>query len=227
MTSVWSVRLAMTALALMIVVSTILSGVVVVAFETPIDSMDISDPKVLLFVVLANCIGVFSGLVYAFRAIGPTAFQWSPCSREDAAWAVAMVVPSFGIGNLIAIVAGYLGVHSEPQMIVEAMLTTTSLPALIGTLAYAIVGASILEEALFRGVVQPAFVHRFGVVSGIAVTSVLFGLVHMADVWVVVPLIMVGAIAGWLRHRTGGLGAPILFHAAHNAVAFGFTVMAT
>ena len=223
----WSIRLALTSLALMIVVSSLLSGVVMVAFDAPIDTMDLSEPRVLLFIVLANFIGVLSALLYAARTIGRSAFKWTPCSLHDAGWAIAMVVPSFGIGNLVAIVAGHLGVNSEPQMIVEAMLTTTSMAALVGALAYAIIGASILEEALFRGVLQPTLVHRFGPAGGIAVTSMLFGLVHMADIWAVVPLMMVGAIAGWLRHRTGGLGAPILFHAVHNAAAFGFMVMAT
>lgn len=69
------------------------------------------------------------------------------------------------------------------------------------------------EEAFFRGAVQQEF--------GLLVASVLFGVVHVGpdrryllwSAWAVVA----GLIFGLLYEFTGGLLAPILAHAGHNA----------
>ncbi len=69
------------------------------------------------------------------------------------------------------------------------------------------------EEVFFRGAVQQEF--------GLLVASLLFGVVHVGpdrryllwSVWAVVA----GLIFGLLYEFTGGLLAPILAHAGHNA----------
>jgi membrane protease YdiL (CAAX protease family) len=41
----------------------------------------------------------------------------------------------------------------------------------------------------------------------------------------VIPCVVIGGVAGWLRHRSGGLGAPVLFHGMNNAIAVSLTVL--
>ena len=62
-------------------------------------------------------------------------------------------------------------------------------------------------------------IRRFGAVGGIVITSLIFGLIHAVDPWSIIPVVAIGIIAGWLRHRSGGLGAPIVFHGLNNGVA--------
>lgn len=69
------------------------------------------------------------------------------------------------------------------------------------------------EEVLFRGAVQQEF--------GLLVASILFGVVHVGPdrrylLWSAWALVA-GLIFGVLYEVTGGLLAPILAHAAHNA----------
>jgi membrane protease YdiL (CAAX protease family) len=69
------------------------------------------------------------------------------------------------------------------------------------------------EEVFFRGAVQQEF--------GLVVASVLFGVVHVGPdrrylVWTVWA-IAAGFLFGVLYDVSGGLLAPILAHAAHNA----------
>ena len=218
---------ALRALAVMVFVSSLLSwGVMLLWHESP-NAADAGDPPLLMGLLLASAVGLSAAIALAVRSIGWGSVRWRPCSREDAMWAVLMVIPSLGIGYACTAVLTRIGLDSKPQMIVEGMLTTPSATALALGLAYSLVGAPILEEGLFRGIIQPAFSARFGAAAGISVTAVLFGLVHLADPWAVVPIVAIGAIAGWLRHRSGGLGAPVLFHSTNNLVAFGFTVLAS
>jgi membrane protease YdiL (CAAX protease family) len=87
------------------------------------------------------------------------------------------------------------------------------------------VGAPIVEELFFRGLVQTRLVGRLGPVRGIAVASLLFGAAHLIG-WVG-PLTLVYALAvagagvalGTIRHLTGRLGTSMVAHCLFNAQA--------
>ena len=51
---------------------------------------------------------------------------------------------------------------------------------------------------------------------GILLTALIFGAVHAAQPQAVVPMILLGAILGWLYERCGGLLAPITMHVCFN-----------
>jgi membrane protease YdiL (CAAX protease family) len=87
------------------------------------------------------------------------------------------------------------------------------------------VGAPLIEELFFRGLLQTRLVGRLGVVPGIAVASVLFGAAHMinwqgVDTFVYAWAIVGGGLVlGIIRHVTGRLGPAIVAHAIFNGIA--------
>lgn len=91
--------------------------------------------------------------------------------------------------------------------------------------ATACLGAPIVEELFFRGLVQTRLVGRWGAVPGITVTSVLFGAAHLlgwqgpASLLAAAAIAAGGAVLGYLRHRTGRLGTSTVAHALFNGVA--------
>lgn len=94
--------------------------------------------------------------------------------------------------------------------------------------AYAVsacVGAPIVEELFFRGLVQSRLVWRWGAARGIAVTSVLFGAAHLigwqgpASLLAATAIAAGGAVLGYLRHRTGRLGTSTIAHGIFNGFA--------
>ncbi len=89
-----------------------------------------------------------------------------------------------------------------------------------------VVGAPIVEELFFRGALQRALIRRLGPVAGIAVTSVVFGVLHLSGnvsagsaITLVAELAAFGALLSLLALRTGRLGAGMVAHATFNAVA--------
>jgi membrane protease YdiL (CAAX protease family) len=87
------------------------------------------------------------------------------------------------------------------------------------------VGAPLVEELFFRGLLQTRLVGRFGVVPGIAGASLLFGAAHLinwqgpstfAYAWAVAGG---GLVLGTMRHLTGRLGPGVIAHAIFNALA--------
>jgi membrane protease YdiL (CAAX protease family) len=99
----------------------------------------------------------------------------------------------------------------------------------LGVLEMALVVAGIapiVEEWLYRGVIQQGVVARLGKLPGVALAAFYFSLAHLNPVaspaHVVVTLAStwpLGAALGLLRLATGSLAAPILLHALYNALA--------
>jgi membrane protease YdiL (CAAX protease family) len=87
------------------------------------------------------------------------------------------------------------------------------------------VGAPLVEELFFRGLLQTRLVGRYGAVTGIGVASLLFGAAHMINWQGVDSFVYAWAIAGGglvlglLHHLTGRLGPAIMAHALFNAMA--------
>lgn len=87
------------------------------------------------------------------------------------------------------------------------------------------VGAPLVEELFFRGLIQTRLVGRVGPVVGIGITSVLFGAAHLIG-WVG-PITLVyalgiaggGVALGTIRHITGRLGTSMVAHSLFNAQA--------
>jgi hypothetical protein len=79
--------------------------------------------------------------------------------------------------------------------------------------------AGIGEEALFRGVIQTALAGRLPVWSAIAITAVLFGVVHWATAIYALLAGLIGAYLGLLYHLTDNLLAPIVTHALYDLAA--------
>lgn len=78
------------------------------------------------------------------------------------------------------------------------------------------IGAPVVEEIFYRGLVQPALIRKTNVPVGIALASAIFGAVHFALVEFL-PLTVVGLAFGILAHRTGRLMPAIIAHVTFNA----------
>jgi hypothetical protein len=79
------------------------------------------------------------------------------------------------------------------------------------------VGAPIVEELFFRGLLLRSLTRWLGPVIGISGSAVLFGLAHF-EALQLAGLILFGVILGVLAYRTGRLGAGMAAHCAFNAV---------
>ncbi len=87
----------------------------------------------------------------------------------------------------------------------------------------ALVVAPIVEEILFRGLLQRWLVKKWGPWIGILVASAVFGLVHRIPQQMVAGFCM-GAILGWTYWRTGSLLSAMLLHAINNALSVFLTL---
>jgi membrane protease YdiL (CAAX protease family) len=123
------------------------------------------------------------------------------------------------VGFLLALATAYgIGIV---RFIGESAVTPRLLSGIGG--AVLIIGLRTFgEEFFFRAWLQPLLVRSWGVPLGLAITSILFGLVHVfsrgVPPVVLVNVTLAGAFFGLIALRTGGLAAPFAAHWAWNAI---------
>jgi membrane protease YdiL (CAAX protease family) len=81
-----------------------------------------------------------------------------------------------------------------------------------------VVGAPIIEELFFRGLLMRSIQARWNDGIALVVSSVFFAFVHFQPIQFF-GLVLFGLIAGTCAQRTGRLGMSILAHAAFNGTA--------
>lgn len=90
----------------------------------------------------------------------------------------------------------------------------------------AIIGAPIVEEMVFRGLLQPAVRSMLGPWAAVLITGAMFTLLHVprspesgGATWLAIPTLAVLSLAlGIARERSGRLGVPVVMHIAFNAL---------
>ena len=77
--------------------------------------------------------------------------------------------------------------------------------------------APFFEETVFRGVMLPLFVRRFGLGAGVLLTSALFAGIHM-NLQATAPLFVVAVGCSLAYVYTGSLWVPVTMHALFNGI---------
>jgi uncharacterized protein len=83
-----------------------------------------------------------------------------------------------------------------------------------------VIAAPVAEEMIFRGFLYRGWSQTWlGPSGAIVLTAIVFGLGHFQyDIVSVGSITISGLLLGWLRRWSGSLVAPILAHAANNAI---------
>ncbi len=98
-----------------------------------------------------------------------------------------------------------------------ASIPRTPLNITVGFLAIAGL-APLIEELLFRGLLQKSLAHKMPVWAAITLSALAFSLVHMQP-YAIPALMAIGSAFGYIYHKTGSLRVTIILHMLNNAVA--------
>lgn len=79
------------------------------------------------------------------------------------------------------------------------------------------IGAPIAEETVFRGIVLPSAMAKWGAALGVLVTSLVFAAMHLS-VFAFLPILAVAWVLASLRMRSGSLWPAIVCHATFNCI---------
>ena len=128
----------------------------------------------------------------------------------------ALQFPLHEVANLLSELGGVFAVDPVTQARLRELVRIDGvLDAITVPLAVVAIPA-ISEELLFRGLVLPGVERRHGASVALAVSSLAFGLIHVAPVAVVYAT-LAGFVLGWVRLRTGSVLPCVALHGAFNA----------
>lgn len=129
--------------------------------------------------------------------------------------------PILILWGIILIIAS--GVVIEPLLELFPEQWFTMLNRYMGSgiwaIVTAVVAAPILEELLFRGVIQRSISLKYGGLVGVVVAAAIFGIIHFNPVQVVNAFV-VGLILGFIYYKTNSLISVMIIHAVNNAMAY-------
>lgn len=151
-------------------------------------------------------------------ALGVTA----GASRANALQCVGAVLFLLGVQEIIlAVISSVLpdlfsaGAWWEG---VDEIMAFGPLPlAFVDTLD-AVVGAPIVEEIIFRGLLFGALVRSMGFTAAAIISSVVFAAVHGYGLEGTIAVTVTGSLLCWVYWRTGRLWTAMLAHGVHNAL---------
>lgn len=86
------------------------------------------------------------------------------------------------------------------------------------------IGAPVVEEIFYRGLVFTALANRFGLITGGIASSILFGVSHYSDssingLFAILLTTILGCVLAYARVKSGGIFLPIVIHIGFNSVA--------
>lgn len=113
-----------------------------------------------------------------------------------------------------------MGVEIGVQPVMQMLLNAASYPwwgqVILALLAIVVVPA--IEEILFRGIALPALSKSYGLVVGIILTSLVFGVMHV-HVPSYLPLFLLSVGLCLAYAYTGSILVPIIIHSTFNLVS--------
>ena len=101
---------------------------------------------------------------------------------------------------------------------IKAVVHANSIPELIFVLFVVAVVPAVIEECLFRGLIQRTLDRLMSPIVSAVLTGTIFGLFHL-NPFDIVTLIGLGVFLGLLRYRSQNLLLPISAHFLNNAMA--------
>jgi membrane protease YdiL (CAAX protease family) len=78
--------------------------------------------------------------------------------------------------------------------------------------------APLIEEFIFRGIIQKNLQSKISVRKAIVITSILFGIVHL-NPWQFISAFTISLFIGWVYYRTNNIVNCILIHFFNNAIS--------
>ncbi len=104
------------------------------------------------------------------------------------------------------------------EELLKTLVKAESVPELVFVILVVALVPAIVEEMMFRGVVQTAFERAMSPLAATVLTGTIFALFHL-NPFDLVPLVVLGCFLGFLRQRSRSILLPMAVHGLNNLMA--------
>lgn len=135
-------------------------------------------------------------------------------------WPRRYWAPLVVLGMALVSLQGLERFFHVPKHIPLEDFLSTPLAAIL-TAIFAVSFGPLMEELFFRGFLYPVIERRAGMFVAIVITSILFGLIHAAQLGFALGLVLiiflVGTVLTIVRAKTGSVAASFVVHVSYNS----------
>ncbi len=111
-------------------------------------------------------------------------------------------------------------IYPMPEEIYQAIAATMKINNFFEFITVSvgvIIVAGVVEEALFRGLLQRTLEYRRGVTRAITTSSLIFALIHL-NPWWVIQILLLGMLLGIMAWRANSILPCVIVHAVNNGL---------
>lgn len=156
----------------------------------------------------------------SWKAVGVQSFplkEW----KVIAFWTIILIIVSLAL----VIAMSFLGIGTANSK-TESLQSQMTLINFIIVFVSASIISPIYEEIFYRGFLYRFFSSRYGVLSGMIISSIIFTVVHIPTYNTLPVNFVSGLIFSWVYHKTGSVLPSILIHGIFNGIAVILTFIA-
>ncbi|MBO5021933.1 MAG: CPBP family intramembrane metalloprotease [Clostridia bacterium] len=191
-----------------------------------IKATEITESLVFNAIYLSITLLLYLAIFFAYNKINKVSFK-AVNLKFKMPWHTYLILIAVGVLSLLGVnyfigaTDNFLSLIGFPIKEGLPMVNPTSFPLYLLALLLMAVIPAICEELLFRGVILHGLRDRFGTWASIALSALMFALMHGNLQQFVYPFIL-GGIMGWLVTKTGSLFSSMLVHFINNFLVVTF-----
>lgn len=156
---------------------------------------------------------------HSWKAVGVQSFplrEW----KLIAVWSAILIVVSIAL----VIAMSFLGIGTENSKTESLQSQMTLLNFGIGFVSAAVI-SPIYEEIVYRGFFYRFFSSRYGILSGMVISSIIFTVVHIPTYNTLPVNFVSGLVFSWVYQKTGSVIPSMLIHGIFNGIAVMLTAV--
>jgi membrane protease YdiL (CAAX protease family) len=174
-------------------------------------------------------VGYLIGVLFLFALLGTKKFDIRSTLKLrliDKTIFSVMVIITLGMILLTSGLAEILSSFIPYRSMMEAYLRNRP-QSPIGYVLFLLstsLAAPLLEELIFRGLMQSSLYSRYGLWRSIVIPSIIFGIIHVFPIAMIITMIS-ALLYGYVVHRTKSVFSSLVMHSLNNAFVSIYTII--
>lgn len=154
-------------------------------------------------------------LIFAWRRIGLKHLGFGRFDSLTMGLGCGMIVIAYSIIVVHNLLLVFLGVDTQGESVLRIL---SELESPVWLFIVSVIFAPVIEEIFFRGFLFQGFRQRYGWIPALLLSSGIFAAAHL-DPFVFIPTFLLGAVMGYIYHRSNSLWPGIILHFLNNGFA--------
>ena len=206
----WSILDTWLGVVLLILISV---GMLVVTFLFQEEAKQFARGAGIMFAEMIYLLPVL--VIFAWKRIRPGLLGFVKFDSLTMGLGCGLLIVAYGIVIAHNVLLTLLGVDTQGEAVMKMF---SELDSPVWLFITGVIVAPLVEETFFRGFLFQGFRQRYGWIAALLLSSGIFAASHLDPVSFI-PTFVLGAVLGYVYHRSNSLWPSIILHFLNNGFA--------